>query len=160
MFWGYIDKKDTVNCEYSVVKIFSDSLAYVKIECTKLMICALLMVMWYGVVCPKLFNMKKFIAQTIFTTKYLRYLRQCCLYFGRLYSSNDAPFGEYGVSNVTLTAVTSGQLISRTLNFDMTRSGGNLGTTQVTVNITYDQVREHCHFCSHSVLMIIVIYYS
>ena len=61
-----------------------------------------------------------------------------------LFSSNDAPFGEYGVSNVALTAVTSGQLISRTLSFDITRSGGNLGTTQVTVNITYDQVRDLC----------------
>ena len=61
-----------------------------------------------------------------------------------LFSSNDAPFGEYGVSNVALTAVTSGQLISRTLSFDITRSGGNTGTTQVTVNITYDQVRDLC----------------
>ena len=58
------------------------------------------------------------------------------------FSSNDAPFGEYGVSNVVLTASTSGQLISRSLNFDIIRSGGNLGTTQVTVNITYDQVRK------------------
>ena len=64
-----------------------------------------------------------------------------------LYSSNDAPFGEYGVSNVALTAVTSGQLISRTLSFDITRSGGNLGTTQVTVNITYDQVGGFMHMC-------------
>lgn len=60
------------------------------------------------------------------------------------FSSNDAPFGEYGVSNVALMAVTSGQLISRTLSFDITRSGGNLGTTQVTVNITYDQVKKLC----------------
>lgn len=57
-----------------------------------------------------------------------------------LFSSNDAPFGEYGVSNVDLRAMTTGQFISRTLSFDITRTGGNLGTTQVTVNITYDQV--------------------
>ena len=57
-----------------------------------------------------------------------------------VYSSNDAPFGEYGVTNVVLRADTTDQLISRTLNFDIIRSGGNIGTTQVTVNITHDQV--------------------
>jgi hypothetical protein len=68
--------------------------------------------------------------------------KACLIIIFVSFSSNDAPFGEYGVSNVSLTAVTSGQLISRTLSFDITRSGGNLGTTQVTVNITYDQVKE------------------
>ena len=70
------------------------------------------------------------------------------------FSSNDAPFGEYGVSNMALRAVTSGRLISRTLSFDITRSGGNLGTTQVTVNITYDQVRDFVHMCIYREILL------
>ena len=75
----------------------------------------------------------------------LKHARLISYILSLIFSSNDAPFGEYGVSNVALTAVTSGQLISRNLSFDINRSGGNLGTTQVTVNITYDQVRDSLH---------------
>ena len=59
--------------------------------------------------------------------------------------SNDAPFGEYGVSNAVLRADTTGSVISRTLSFDITRAGGNVGSTQVTVNITHDQVLGPCY---------------
>ena len=47
---------NTVNREYFIVKIFSDSLAYAKIKRAK--IYAQLTIMWYRVVCPKIYHMK------------------------------------------------------------------------------------------------------
>ena len=67
----------TVNREYFVVKIFSDSLGYVKIKRAK-KICALT-VMRYGVVCLK------HIARNILDRRNihdLRYCRLCMPYYG------------------------------------------------------------------------------
>ena len=65
----------TVNCEYFIVKIFSDSLAYAKIKMREnihVHVCALLMVMWYiqGRLSENYLT-RKFIARNILQMKYL-----------------------------------------------------------------------------------------